>query len=178
MNFVIKYTSVHLIICLFFYLYCFISENIDYFYGDCMASWLGVRMTSRNHFEFPGLAGPEAFPFVFKDVGTRPPLLEIKKLAGVALRRSYQFPFYTQTLWNLDDLLPAFIVETDRPIVDPIGPMFGENLPLFNAVLVFRIFDQLPGIADNLALPGLQFCPYGVYHPLRVMDGKIDKFNR
>ncbi len=54
-------------------------------------------------------------------------------------RRSRNLPFHAETSGPLDDLLPTLVVEVHRPVVHPVGALFGEGVTCHHAQLSDRI---------------------------------------
>jgi hypothetical protein len=102
-----------------------IAEDVDDFDRNNIATWLVVRMRGGFHFQIAVLAGTEALPFILEDVGAGPAFLKV--VGGQFQLTLGWFLSWQKTLhaakpgaeWDLDDFLPAFVIEIHRPVVHP-----------------------------------------------------------
>jgi len=142
-----------------------IGKNINHIYGDGVAAGLRVGVAGGGQFQVTILAGAEALPFILKNVSPGPALLEIHEFAGVGLDHAGQFAFHAHPLGHFDDFLAAFVIQIHRPIIHPVRPLFGENVPGADPVFILVCLDQLALLneLDQVALlGGGQFVTFGI----------------
>jgi hypothetical protein len=113
------------------------------------------------------LAGAEALPLVFEEVVAGPLVLEVDELA-VGVNDAGELAADAEGFGAFDDFFATLVIEIDRPVVYPIGPLFGEDILGDDAVFVFVDFNEFTGVADGFAFAFLELGSDGIDETLAV----------